>query len=204
LLLICLLAFIPLGAAADSASAGDGAKGSAQESGSDGELSAGFNAALDQQSEPGNLPQPPNWWWKFGELLLALVVIIAMIVVVAHVLRRTVGRGTIGGGDNSGPICLLGSHHFDQRHSVQLIEVGGKVLVVGLAEGSVDLLDKIEDEKTIVELRRLAPEAATLRHFGDHLKSAFSRVRKSEDLERSKEAVQRLKSRLKGKDETKH
>jgi hypothetical protein len=104
LLLIGLLTINPLSAATDGVA----------DSTADGELSSGFNAELDQYKKPGNMPQPPNWWWKLGELLLALVVIVAMIIVVAQVLRRTIGKGAIGGGGNTGPIRLLGSHHFDQ------------------------------------------------------------------------------------------
>ncbi len=189
-LLVCGLLVLPVAVAAPG---GSDAAGEAAD-----RLPPGFEAELDRVAEPGGIPQPPNWWWKLGELILALAVIVAMIVVVAHLLRRAVGRGGGGSGGSMGPMRSLGVFHFDQRHSVQLLELGKSVLVLGLAEGSVVLLDKIEDEGIISGLRQAGPEAETVRHFGEQLKNAFSRVKRNEDLERSKKAVQKLKDGLKG------
>ncbi len=201
LLLLCAL-LLPLSPASAAAAV---AADKGVEPGEAAGLPQGFDAELDRITEAPVEARAPNWWVKLGELALALAIIVAMIVVVAHLMRRTIGRGGGGGTRSLGPMRLLGSFHFDPRHSVQLLEVGKRVLVVGLAENAVVLLDKIEDKETIAELRRAAPAAETLRHFGEHLRSAFSRVKKSENLERSRGAVQKLKEGLKGKaDKDKH
>ncbi len=194
LIVCCLVCGLLLPPAAVAAAAGNPATDELSN-----RLPPGFEAELDRVTEPGAVPRPPNWWWKLGELILALVIIVALIVVVAHLLRRTVGRSGVSSGGGMGPMRSLGVFHFDQRHSVQLLEVGKSVLVLGLAEGSVVLLDKIEDEGTITELQKAGPEAETVRHFGEQLKNAFSRVKRSEDLELSKKAVQKLKDGLKDK-----
>lgn len=84
---------------------------------------------------------------SFGQMLFGLAVVILALFACLWVLKRLGGpRGSARG------LKVLGATAVGPRERVVLVEVGGKVLVLGVAPGRVSTLDTLSPEQLAASL----------------------------------------------------
>ena len=91
-------------------------------------------------------------WEMIGNLLYVIVVliaIIALIVLLIRFLSRNSRIFTSGRG-----IRLLGGIPLGQNKSLQIVEIAGRIYVLGVGD-NVQLIDVIADEKEAERIRRM-------------------------------------------------
>ncbi len=88
------------------------------------------------------------------KMLLALGVVLAMMVGTVYLLKRALGR-TKSGVDDGDVIKILAVRSLGPRSSIMIIETLGKVSVVGIAGGQMNLLTNIEDPAALARLSDL-------------------------------------------------
>jgi flagellar protein FliO/FliZ len=79
-----------------------------------------------------------------------LAAVLALMAILYWLLRRF-APGQIGGG-RAGKLKLLGRLGLGPKKGVALVEVAGSVLVLGVGEDGVRLLDKVTDPARVAEL----------------------------------------------------
>ncbi|SFE16683.1 flagellar protein FliO/FliZ [Paenibacillus algorifonticola] len=106
-------------------------------------LPAAALAEAVQTSQP-ELPytSPSNMAGSVVWVIFSLLLIIGLIIVVIKWLSR---RNRAFGGTNRS-LRSLGGISLGQNHSLQVVELSGRLYVVGVGE-SITLLDKIDDAK---------------------------------------------------------
>lgn len=99
------------------------------------------------------------------KMLLALAVVLAMMVGTVYLLRNIMGR-TGRGADDHEVIKILAVKSLGPRSSIMVIETLGKVSVVGVAGGQMNLLTSVDDPDALGRLReirqRISPQHAGL------------------------------------------
>ena len=86
------------------------------------------------------------------KIFSALAIVIGIMMVSLYVAKKLMrrGEGRVDGGD---VIKVLSTRHVGPKSSVMLIEVLGRVLVVGLSQQSLSLLTSIDDQQSLERLR---------------------------------------------------
>jgi flagellar protein FliO/FliZ len=93
----------------------------------------------------------PNMLVAGLKMIASLGVVLAIILSLLYVSRKLAGRRMGAGGGKR--IQVLESHYLGVKKSISLVQVPGKVLVLGIAGDRIDLLDTL-DEETV---RQAAP-----------------------------------------------
>ena len=91
-------------------------------------------------------------WWSTLAYLFSLLLVFAVVVVLAYWATRFVGGQISAGNLNNSKI--LEQLPVSPKHSVCVIEMAGRVFMIGIADHSVNLLAEITDEEEIDRLRR--------------------------------------------------
>lgn len=101
-------------------------------------------------------PKPSQMsWWSTLAYLISLVAVFAFVVVMAYFASRFLsGRFQQQATSNGGKI--LEHLALGPNKSVCVVEIGGKVVLLGVTEHQVSLLGEIEDADEIDRLRRQA------------------------------------------------
>ncbi len=91
-------------------------------------------------------------WWSTLAYLLSLVAVFAVVVVMAYFTAKFIGgrfnaRMSTGGGK------VLENLPLGPNRSVCVVEMAGRVFLLGVAEGSITLLSEITDNDAIENLR---------------------------------------------------
>ncbi|MEE4356265.1 MAG: flagellar biosynthetic protein FliO [Desulfococcaceae bacterium] len=102
---------------------------------------------------------PPDLLILTLKTVLSLLVILAAIVLSGIALKKLL---PIGGNKNNSLIHLLANRSIGRNQQISLIAVPGAILVLGISQNSICLLDKIE----------IASEADAL-HLAENEKHAF-------------------------------
>jgi flagellar biosynthetic protein FliO len=99
------------------------------------------------------------------KMLLALAVVLAMMVGAVYMLRNILGRTGRGMDDNE-VIKILAVKSLGPRSSIMVIETLGKVAVIGVAGGQMNLLTSIDDPEALGRLndirRKILPNRSGL------------------------------------------
>lgn len=91
-------------------------------------------------------------WWSTLAYLFSLLLVFAIVVILAYFATRFVGgHFSVGTGDGG---RILEQLPLSPKHSVCVVDLAGRVLVVGVAEHNVTLLTEINDKDEIERLRR--------------------------------------------------
>ena len=98
-------------------------------------------------------PQPSaiSWWSTFA-YLISLVAVFAVVVVMAYFAARFIGgrfnsaRMAAGGGK------ILENLQLGPNRSVCIVEMAGRVFLLGVTDGGITLLDTITDNDMIEHL----------------------------------------------------
>ena len=107
---------------------------------------------------------------SLGQMIFGLTVVVGVLLLCLWLLKRvTAPRGSARG------LRVLGAAPVGPRERVVLVEVGGKVLVLGVAPGRVNTLDTLQPDQ--LAALHTAAEAATPDGFAGRLKS-FMETRK--------------------------
>jgi flagellar protein FliO/FliZ len=91
-------------------------------------------------------------WWSTLAYLLSLVAVFAVVVVMAYFTAKFIGgrfnaRMATGGGK------ILENLPLGPNRSVCIVEIAGRVFLLGVAEGGISLLAEITDDNTVENLR---------------------------------------------------
>ena len=107
---------------------------------------------------PDATPNPaPGFSSIIFRLLAALVVTVALIYLTVWGLKFIwEKRGWTSAVDEGKPIRILASSYLAPRKTVQLVEVGNRVLVVGVGHEEVNCLDVITDPEEVKALKLAA------------------------------------------------
>lgn len=89
-------------------------------------------------------------WWSTLAYLLSLVAVFAVVVVMAYFTAKFIGsrfnaRMATGGGR------ILENLPLGPNRSVCIVEIAGRVFLLGVAEGGISLLAEITDDNATVE-----------------------------------------------------
>ncbi len=104
-------------------------------------------------------------------VIVALLIVIGLIVVS---IRFLAGRSRIWGANRS--LRTLGGVALGQNKSMQVVDIGGRIYVVGVGE-DVTLLDKIEDPVQVEAVLRLLEQPSEQNWESSSLGSMLNRFR---------------------------
>ena len=94
---------------------------------------------------------PPDFTTSALNMLAALIIVLLGLGVLYFLARRFLNRGITGSSDQ--PVRVLASHYVGVKKNIALVEVPGSVLVVGITNDRMSLLDKIEDPVLLDQIR---------------------------------------------------
>lgn len=118
---------------------------------------------------------------SFLKLLFALAVVLGLMVAAAYLLRRFMNHAPAGPRDGS-LIQLVATRHIGPKASILLVDVLGKGIVVGLANGQMTLLTAIDDRDALAEAQTLRQNAAANPALTDILKRYTGKFRTPHSL----------------------
>jgi flagellar biogenesis protein FliO len=120
------------------------------------------NSAEAKTSQPLALPEEtsnpsPNLFATLLRLLAALLVIVALIILTVWGLKLVWDKkGWNQFAEEGKPLKVLTSVHIAPRKAIYLIEVGSRILVVGVGNEEMHCLDIIKDSEEVGTLREAA------------------------------------------------
>jgi flagellar biogenesis protein FliO len=134
---------------------------------------------------PVETPNPsPSLFATLLRLLVALIVIIGLIVLTVWGLKIVwEKRGWSQFSEEGKPLKILTSVHIAPRKAVYLIEVGNRILVVGVGNEEMNCLDVIQDTEEVNAIRHL-----TLQGFPE----IFNRIAERQETADKKEETQKI------------
>ena len=87
--------------------------------------------------------------WAVAKMILGLGVVLGVLLLLIYLCKRAgAGKGRFSA---DGQIRLLTSKAIGPRKFVSLVEIGGQVLVLGVSEAQITLLDKIENRQIMAQ-----------------------------------------------------
>jgi flagellar biosynthetic protein FliO len=92
--------------------------------------------------------------WDYLRMFFLLILVIGMILAVVWFLRRISGQGPLV----ESPIKVLHNHALAGNKALLLVEVGNEILLLGTADGGVNLIKQVTDTETVDALRLAASE----------------------------------------------
>ena len=128
-----------------------------------GETGGGYLAGYEEAD-----PRPSAVsWWSTVAYVVSLFAVFAFVVVLAYVVARAFGKNSMQ------RLAARGGQVYLQlplgpNRSVCVVELFGRVLVLGVTDANVRLITEIDDPETLEEIRSAAPmEAGVFREqFG--------------------------------------
>lgn len=114
------------------------------------ESATGSGGYLSSYQEPAAQPQQSSWWSTLA-YLFSLLVVFAFVVLVAYLASRFLGSkfGQINANKSS---KILENLPLGTNRAISVVEIAGKVMVLGVTEHNITLLDEITDEIEIAKL----------------------------------------------------
>ena len=101
------------------------------------------------QSSPTG--EPVSFGWALLQMLAALALVLGIMLLLYWLLRRLNPRQILGA--QTGTLKLWGRLNLGSRKSLVLVEVGRKMLVLGLGDKELCLLREIDNSEEIAELK---------------------------------------------------
>jgi len=103
---------------------------------------------------------------SFIKMLFALGIVLGIMVGAVYLLKR-ITQHTATGGGSDGPIDVLATRYLGPKSSIMMLDVSGRILIVGVTVNGISLLTEIDDEEAVERIRgermrRGRPGAAAL------------------------------------------
>lgn len=125
-------------------------------------------------------PQAPSLLPTLLNVVFSLAFVVALVYLAYWLLLKWRDRqGSSGEQQRVGLIKVLERQSLDGRHSIAVVEVGDKVLTLGLGD-RVTLLDSVDDPDAVEKLRLSAPLPVSIMGFKEQLQRVGLKLRKEE------------------------
>ena len=117
-----------------------------------GETGGGYLAGYEEAD-----PRPSAVsWWSTVAYVVSLFAVFAFVVILAYFVARTFGKSSMR------TLAARGGQVYLQlplgpNRSVCVVELFGRVFVLGVTDASVRLITEINDPETVEEIRSTAP-----------------------------------------------
>jgi flagellar biogenesis protein FliO len=126
----------------------------------------------------------PGLFSTFLRLILALGITLGLVVLTIWGLKWVwENKGIAQGGEGGKPVRVFHTTYLAPRMSIQLVEIGSKVFVLGVGHEEIRCLDVIEDQKEIADLKENAPTG---------FPQALQRILKTKEAEEKGERTQAI------------
>lgn len=124
--------------------------------------------------------EAPSLLWTLLDIGGSLLVVVGIIYLAYWLLLKWRDKqGLSAGIDRVGLIKVLERQSLDARHGIAVVEVGDKVLTLGLGD-QITLLDSIDDPAQVERLRQQAPLPASIMGFKEQLQRVGMKMKKEE------------------------
>jgi flagellar protein FliO/FliZ len=120
----------------------------------------GVNTPQEKSGQPLALPEAavnpsPGIFATFVRLVLTLVLVVGLILVTVWGLKIVwEKRGLTNNADETKPIKVLNSTYLAPRKAIHLVEVGNRILVLGVGNDEITRLDVITDPAEVELIRQ--------------------------------------------------
>lgn len=106
-----------------------------------------------------------------GLTALGMLLVLIVILYLTYICTRYVGRraGGIGSGGTSQNMRILEQRMLGRDSSIAMVQVGERVLLVGISPQSITLLTEIDDESILKSIPPVTEEASAIPPFKDFL-----------------------------------
>lgn len=131
------------------------------------------NGGFLKEYEPRESSEDKSSFWL---RIISLLMILIFIALGIFAFKKLKDREIDNGGRS---LSVLHRLPVGQKESICVVEVGDQILIVGVTSSSISLLDKVEDENTIDQLRTRGPSNLP---FSSTLMSYFKKEPKQQNL----------------------
>jgi len=101
------------------------------------------------------------------KILSALTVTVLIMFGAAWLFRKAAGKTAWG--INNELINILAVKYLGAKNSIMLVDIAGNVMVIGVSNGTINMLTEIMDGETLERLKDRGQREGTLQSFSDHL-----------------------------------
>lgn len=103
------------------------------------------------------------------KMFFALAIVIGLLVAAMYVLKRYLSHSPSGSRDGS-LIQIISHRYLGPKCSILMVEVLGKVIVLGLTGGQMTMLTTIDDDHALEKINAVRENDATKPVLADRLK----------------------------------
>jgi flagellar biosynthetic protein FliO len=118
----------------------------------------------------------PELFSSFLKIVSALAVTVGVLIVTAYLFKRAMKRGR-GEINNRELIRILSSQYLGPKSSIMLVDVLGRVIVIGISSGTISLLTEIMDPGSLEHLKDIQGQKDKGASFSNYLKGYLKRSR---------------------------
>ena len=116
----------------------------------------------------------PDFFTTAIKMFSALLLVLGIFLGTFYLLRRVMKRDGADPGKKN--IRVIDRNYIGVKKSVALVEVPGKVLVLGVTNDHISFLTQIDDPASIEQLKRV-DRAGTPTSFSSHFNRLLTKVR---------------------------
>ena len=106
------------------------------------------------------------------KMISALAITLGVMIIAVYGFKKAINKST-GGITDGESIKVLATRYLGPKKSIVLIDVLGKILLIGIASGNISLLTEINDSDLIEQIRPAGSKKGETIPFMHHLKRLF-------------------------------
>ena len=124
-----------------------------------------------QTAEPGNVPAEPDYEYEdpeFGEnrlsypmLVLRALAILAVIIIGMFFLFRLLVKKRNRIVIDTDMIKVLATYPLASNRLIQVVEIAGKIMILGVTDSNINLITEVEDGELIDKIKLLSSKEST-------------------------------------------
>jgi len=139
------------------------------------ETQSPFSPLIAEPADLGLAPDRFNAGESVRKMLVALLVVIAVMCIVVFVLKRLMGSTPVLLDQRLGRV--IGRIYLTPKAVLYLVNVGGKVLLIGTTPTSINLIAEVTGDDILPEMERARPESISPRMipFATHIAQFISK-----------------------------
>jgi flagellar protein FliO/FliZ len=92
------------------------------------------------------------------KMMAALALVLGLMIAAAYVMKKIMARAGSGAADE-GMIKIVSTRYLGPKNNIMLLEVLGRIMVVGVSNNQMSLLTTISDADALEQLREAAGRA---------------------------------------------